>query len=415
MIFRSWLVDQKIRGVNVLADFRIGEYVQLAEQIIGKNELQRRRVKTFTRTYELLKRDLLEGCVIPPLILAVTESFGARNPGFQPLVDHCLARPENVEIHAEELESFVKSAINEEELIILDGLQRTHTLRQCMSETRGTDEGERFAQRTLRVEIYLGLRKLGLLYRMLTLNTGQVPMSFRHQIEIMYNDYLDTDQLPDGIRITRELEGARARGLGKYKYADVVDMFYSYTTGNPQSIDRPALVGQLKEIDFLQDFAPTDEDQGLLSLLRAYHAFTTHLSNRAPGWMYSPSELFDDTPDRPFGSDVATIFGKVQPMTGFGAECHRLIKQQSKYRNLSGIAEAITRCDFETEHPDTVLDQLIRILDDIARKAKKIGDAQRLFFQLAFRQLFLPESDSFCDLSKCWLAAQQQYELLYGG
>lgn len=38
------------------------------------------------------------------------------------------------------------------------------------------------------VEIYFKINRFGNLYRMLTLNTGQTPMSLRHQIEILYGN-----------------------------------------------------------------------------------------------------------------------------------------------------------------------------------------------------------------------------------
>ena len=50
-------------------------------------------------------------------------------------------------------------------------------------------------------------------------------MSFRHQLEILYNDYIDSKNLGHGIEVLREVDERRARGAGKYKFSDVVDMF----------------------------------------------------------------------------------------------------------------------------------------------------------------------------------------------
>lgn len=79
-------------------------------------------------------------------------------------------------------------------MIILDGLQRTYTILDLESELVKEHDDEtldRVLNNSIRVEIYLGINKIGILYRMLTLNTGQTPMSIRHQIEILYSDYLD--------------------------------------------------------------------------------------------------------------------------------------------------------------------------------------------------------------------------------
>lgn len=71
--FNSWLIDRKIRAVNVGVDIPLGEYSELAGALLRKNELQRRRIASAGKVYELLRRDLLQGCVMPPIILAVSE------------------------------------------------------------------------------------------------------------------------------------------------------------------------------------------------------------------------------------------------------------------------------------------------------------------------------------------------------
>lgn len=413
MNYRRWIVDQKVRGLNVSADMTIGEYYDLSQQIMDKNQLQRKRVGGSSRTYELLRRDLIEGCVVPPLILAVTEAFHAQKTDIGDAIQACLDDPHSVEQHRTILEQFIDLAAKQSEMLILDGLQRTFTIRQCIDDAQKSDQLDHFRRRPLRVEIYIGLRKLGLLYRMMTLNTGQTPMSFRHQIEIMYQDYLDADNLPEGMTVIREVEGARARGLGKYKYQDVVDMFYAFTTGNPQSIDRPALVAQLKELDFLEDFQPEEEGQDLLRLLTVYHRFVLRINSLAGTWHFDPAATsIGSDVARPFGTDIVSIFGKVQAMTGFGAEAHRLIREQHKYGGLDALELRLGELAFGSD-AEEALNMLVQILDQIAQKAKKIGDAQRAYFQLAFRKLFHPESEAFLDLSQCWLAAQEQYETMY--
>lgn len=58
----------------------------------------------------------------------------------------------------------------------------------------------------LRLEVYVNINKFGVLYRMLTLNTGQTPMSVRHQIEMLYSDMLDKEI--NGVKLITEVEGA---------------------------------------------------------------------------------------------------------------------------------------------------------------------------------------------------------------
>lgn len=415
MHFHDWIIDRKVRGINVSATTTIGDYAELAGDIIKRNEFQRRRISTFGKTYELLRRDLLDGCVMPPLILAVTESYADNNRLLQQVIDECLKDMRVEEASVNKLKQHIDEAFNAKELMILDGLQRTHTIIQCLEDAKNQGETAlaEFRQKKLRIEVYVGLHKLGLLYRMLTLNTGQTPMSFRHQIEIMYHDYLDSDNLPDGIRVVREVEGGRARGARAYKYQDVVDMFYAYTTGNPKSIDRPALVGQLKELDFLDGYRPEKNDEDMSVLLQTYHRFIERIENTSSNWRLDDSVAIkgDVNVDRPFGTDIGSLFGKVQPMTAFGAECHRLLENEH-YQSLDAIQQAISSASFRSEIPEVAMLRLVTILDEIANKAKRIGDAQRVYFQYAFRHLLTPNTDAFQDLARCWLDAQQTYEIM---
>jgi hypothetical protein len=319
------------------------------------------------------------------------------------------------------LSEFVGDAIHRRQLLILDGLQRTHTILQSIQDATVSGHRDGFLETKIRAEVYLGLSKMGILYRMLTLNTGQTPMSFRHQIEILYHDFIDREDLPGGIRVTREVDEARARGLGNYKYQDVVDMLYAFTTGTPKSLDKQALVAELREIDFLEGYRPGQED--LLALLASYNGLILRIDEQSGHWrlqqpVQDAEALEDDQPrerllvERPFGTNVPSIFGKVQPMTGFGAEVKRLIAIK-KIGSIADIQALIDRCTFKDDDANDGLEGLVLILNQIALTAKRIGDAQRLYFQLCFRHLLNEEAESFGDLSACWLTAQETYNMLY--
>lgn len=409
MEFGSLLVDRKIMGVNIGADLSVDEYISFADGILERNEFQRRRVKGSGRTYELLRKDLVQGCVIPPIILAVTERYG---DDLSEVVKRVLDQG-TTDADRDQLEEFVLHAASDGELLILDGLQRTLTIRDVLTKSEGefTDEQlENFRNQKIRIEVYLGLSKPGILYRMLTLNTGQTPMSFRHQLEILYADYIDHKDLPDNIAVVREIDDKRARGLGRYKFSDVVDMFYAYSTGTPMPYDRQALVGELREMKFLEQYRFTQGKDDMKSLLEHFNRLVARIDDQSDGWSFDND--FSPGVERPFGNSVVSILARSQPMSGFGAECKRLLEKGS-ISTLHDLGDRISGLHF-SGHPNEALSQLITILDHIGKRAKRIGDAQRVYFQLAFRALLLPENNTYQDLSGCWLAAQETYELQYG-
>ena len=323
MRFSSHLIDKKIMGINVGVEMTVEEYLQLAPSVIAKNEYQRKKVKSAGKTYDLLRKDLLNGCIMPPIILAVTDAYGTV---LDQLVNDIIAK-NDPKTDWGQIDDFVSKAISEKEILILDGLQRSLTLLGISeNEDLLSENLSDFYGHTIRAEVYVGLSKTGILYRMLTLNTGQTPMSFRHQLEILYFDYIDNSDLPDGIEVLKEVEEKRARGSGRYKYTDVIDMFYAYSTGSAMPYDKQALVGQLREMDFLDSYSYHEGSDEMKSLLRNYHSLATKIQDLSGDWNYNPD---DDDPDRlprPFGSNVVSIFARTQPMSGFGAEIKRLQK-----------------------------------------------------------------------------------------
>ncbi len=187
----SDLHDNRINARNLLTELTIGEYLGLARDILHKNEFQRRRVRSASSVYSLLREDLERGCIIPPIVLALTSDL--------------TAAPPEVDAFAE----FVTQ--NKAHLVILDGLQRTYTIMDLVDGLEAKADGdnlERVLAQKIRAEFYIGLNRLGILYRMLTLNTGQTPMSLRQQIEILYLDYA---QVPvQGIELLCETDDRRA-------------------------------------------------------------------------------------------------------------------------------------------------------------------------------------------------------------
>jgi hypothetical protein len=402
------LIDKKIMGINVSAEMTHNEYFKFARDIIENNDLQRSQVRSEGKPYELLRRDLAAGCVIPPIILAVSEDTDGK---LKKIVSEVI-QSNNVHDRIGDIEREINRAIQDGRILILDGLQRTHTMLSVLADLSSPERKEeldQFLSRTLRFEIYLGLSKQGILYRMLTLNTGQTPMSFRHQLEILYHDYLEGRNLPSGIEIVREVDQSKARGISKYKFSDVVELFYAFSTGNPLPYDKQALISSLREMSFLESYQYRADKDSMSELLACYNNFAKHIFEKSKNWSFDP----DRTPEisRPFGANVAAIFAKTQPMAAFGAECESLLKK-GVYSSISEISEQAEKLAF-AKNPHESLDQLVLILNQIGGKAKKIGDAQRYYFQLAFRELLLPDATHHLDLSYAWAGAQEKYEMLY--
>lgn len=172
-------------------------------QLIDKLDLQRNLQKS--KLYERLSRDMVKGCVMPPLTIAFLSAEASQQHD------------------KEHYESFVNKNIDR--AFVLDGIQRLNTLKRTFD-----NYGERLnLEQPLFLDIIICESKDKLLYRMITLNNGQKPMSARHQIEILAEHFLGGNDIP--IRIQTEKQKLQAKPARAFHKADIVKAYIAFITG----------------------------------------------------------------------------------------------------------------------------------------------------------------------------------------
>src|SRR6185503_17459756 len=254
-----------------------------------------------------------------------------------------------------------------------------------------------------RFEFYLGIDKIGILYRMLTLNTGQTPMSLRHQIEILYSDYLSHSI--HGIKLLREVDELIPTKIGEYKFQDIIEGFTSYLMKDYLIFDRSDILDNIKSLEKL-----SSENQGLdifEKLLLLYHNYLIEINNLSADWTFDPDTLDLQLSGTPFGNNAISIFNRSQMITGLGAAVS-FLKSNNSITGFDFVIEDIKSLFFSKSVTST-FNNLLTKLDDIRKNATKIGNAQRAYFYYFFRELFNPMGDSYRDLSESVDIAFQKY------
>lgn len=379
----SRIQDHRINSLNLYVETTFREYLSFAPKIITNNDLQRKRVKTSKTVYSLLKTDLQRGCVIPPLVLAITNS------------DLLSADPDDNEKLGEAILPFILE--HPQDVLILDGLQRTFTLMDADFDMKqkGDETYNRFLDYKLRLEIYLNINKFGVLYRMLTLNTGQTPMSARHQLEMLYSDMLNTQI--NGLKLVSDTDGSADPANNEFLFKNAVEGFHSYMNRNELPIDRQEL---LENIKMLENMARESIENDLFrQFLECYALVFDALRVITADHVLTREELAEyEIGESPFGLSVCKIFSTSQALTGFGAAIGRMKDRAIiSLDDIPSIATALRSKYGDQIYIEWVLELLLRF-DLIKREAKKIGNAQRMFFQYFFRELFNREGDSYLDL-----------------
>ena len=376
----SKVKDGRINAVNILLDMNIREYLEVAGNIIKNNEFQRKRVKNSSTVYALLKKDLRSNCTMPPIVLAIKAEK----------MNHLL-NPYDVD------EEQIKSLFKPENLIILDGLQRTYTILDLVDELKKENNIEvlnNVLDNSIRIEIYLGINKIGILYRMLTLNTGQTPMSIRHQIEMLYSDYAENSI--GEVRLLKETDSKSVKRIGEYQFRDVIEGFNSYLDRDELGISRNEL---LENIQNLEKLALENGTSDLFKdYILSYNDLIKKIDSFDIGWEVRKSEL---DINGVFGRSVLLIFTKSQVLSGFGAAIGKL-KDSKVIDGFETIKHNVNNIKLSSDINctlDSVMINLLTKLDNIKNRAKKIGVEQRMFFTYFFRELFNHNSDSYLDIN----------------
>lgn len=366
--------DFRIKAKNFLVEMSLKEFYLLSKDILHNNEYQRKRVGSSNTVYSLLKDDLKKGCLIPPIVLAYPEEVNdARN-----------------------LISGIQE--NKNKIVILDGLQRSYTIRDLFAES---DSSNHFENNKLRVEIYTGINRIGILYRMLTLNTGQTRMSTRHQIEIIYSDYL-INNISDDIKLLTDIDNNNDAytHLGVYKYRDVIEGFTSYIERDYLTLERTDILDSIKNLENLV----SPENNALFEdFITVYTKFIGQLYNNFPTKI-NTEEL--NLKGAAFGEDVISIFNKSQSLTGFGCTIGKLIDFGSNIKSIKDLNDIIPII----KDIDEGLSMLLVYLDKVRNQAKKIGNDQRLYFHLFYKSLFDSASDGYASIKNSAKEAYNQYQ-----
>jgi len=245
--------DQVISSIVLLGDttykYALNNILPLANRFDSQRKIMD------TKFYERLKRDIIRGCMMPPITIAFVH-----NPA--DFVD---------KIDINELQRFVNDHINEG--YILDGLQRINTL------NRASNDPSFPADRPILLNIIIAENEDKLLYRMITLNNGQKPMSPRHQIEILTQELFDFADYPN-LSVQTEKEKSLTSIKDSYSVADISKAYLAFITEavhidnnkfTEEKMDQ-ILVGKIMDTDIT---SVNVEFKDILSLINTYQSSST--------------------------------------------------------------------------------------------------------------------------------------------
>lgn len=208
--------DKVINSDFIIGASNYNYALQNLAPLIDKLEIQRKLQES--AIYKRLKKDIISGCVMPP----ITVAFIDENRNF------------STEIEAQD---YIISNISN--AFILDGIQRLNILKQISAQL----EADLIENSLIALNILICPSMDKLLYRMVTLNNGQKPMTPAHQIEILTSSDLNFNELARKVRT--EKEGYSKESLNK---SDLVKAYIAFLSCSVNIDNQKIIQSKLDEL-----------------------------------------------------------------------------------------------------------------------------------------------------------------------
>lgn len=390
------LIDKKLKCISIMKKIKIDDYLKLVENayknrggISGQREALKQKTAISIRNRMIA--DIKEGTILPPIVVGI-------------VIDEVKYKKlESKEINFEELEI----EKNAELLSIIDGMQRTTALMKACSENDSVGE------RGLRVEYWISDNNNSLLYRMLVLNTGQVPWNVRRQIEVIFSGIIkEIKNKVDCIAVLQIEDSARRKKGGQYQASELVELFLAFGARTWKVNTKEKLTDEFTRHDFLQSSGEIDLIDMFCEILKCMAEIDILLDEK-----YKISEAKEEVEIEINQNDKfkngKDLFASQPARIGFVAAAgEKIIGRPGEERSAEKIkcAKNDFLQTFETikeSIEEKKAEELIEYIDfstlnqKMERRTTKVGDYERELFYEAFK-VAVDEKGKMDNLGICW-------------
>lgn len=381
--------DRRTDCYSALGKMTTGEYLGLvrgAHAQRGGITGQREVLKTTTakRIRERMIADIRAGAVLPPVVIGV-------------IVDESVVD----EISAEtslEITAFLDS-ISRYELTIIDGMQRTAALIEACEIDVSIESRE------MRVEFWVARSVRSLVYRMLVLNTGQVPWTLARQLSVVYAPLLEEikKEVVGIDRIFSPDKPGRRVASAQFSSDALVELYLAFSLRKTNVDTKETLSEEFSRLDFVDNLADTGFQHhfySALSLLVELDKAFDRYDNGNSGRFSRGKEVFGSQPAR-IGFMVATaqyVLGR--PGLDRAIE-ERSTRMETVVGHGTAMVESLNRLNPSEVGDFLRLDVLSEILD---KKVGQVGRYERSVFVEAFKVL-IEDAFEMPNMEPCWRAS----------
>lgn len=387
-----FLEDKRVQCLSGLGQIDVREYLVLVNQVYresGGIPGQRAPLKTKTGI-NIRKRmidDIRRGAILPPIVIGAVVGADVFEQARE-----CKSNDEFAGL---------LRGLSTASLSIIDGMQRTTALESAINDV---DPGS--VSPFIRVDLWLATSLDSLVYRMLVLNTGQVPWDIKRQLETIYKQVLQViEKDVPSIAVFNIDEKERRSGAGQYRSTRIVELFLAFTSRKPHI--------ELKE-KVAEDFARMDATEATANEL-TLPAFVETMKllaqlDEALAKTSIPVELVSEGTRFKEGKDIFTsapasiafAAAASQHLLGMPGYPFEFADMELRMQSLRASVESISKkIDDSTAKADFV--DFLTLNEKVSARSGRIGEYEREFFLRAFQHMFA-HADGLKNLTPCWSA-----------
>ena len=353
-------------GITTIQDYI--KYIEDIYKIKGGIEGQRDALRT-SSAIKIRKRmveDIVKGTVLPPVVLGLLLSH-------EDFIKINTAEP-NKDVILE-----ILSNASDENISLIDGMQRTTAIIEAFKMS------EDIANNDLRVEIWIVENLNNLMYRMLVLNTGQVPWTIRRQLEVVYGSLLKTikNSVPE-IEIYAIDDSKYRTDGGQYQGESIIELFIVFGSRKEKVNIKERVAEEFTRLDFIESTDKSDLLSMFIRCLQIMYKVDKAFTRFESGKFAEGKDLFKSQPARiGFMAALAIeIFGRPGNDRGEEAQLKILNRIENEVDDFIALVDKLTKEELEAFLALNILNEC---LND--HNPSKVGDFERTFFKEAFYAL----------------------------
>lgn len=385
---------------SLILETSISQYLELINSAYAnKGGLQQQRPPLKTASARDIRKrmvsDICEGAILPPVVIGVIVEDGISGNTY-------LKDPT-----AESIMKYVTS-LDRESITIIDGMQRTTAILEAV------DMKDSILSSSVRVEFWFADSVSPLIYRMLILNTGQIPWDITRQLDTIYSPLLkELKGSVENMDVFTKDDNSRRSNPGQYQSSQIIELYMIFSSREvdvdiknklQSDFSRLNVIEASEHSEFIHSF------KRVLKLLVDFDRIFSHVTSQIAekyfisqeqlisGWkVKSGQDIFKSAPARAgfIGATAEYIFDEA----GFDVNWEDV---PSKVNELEhSLNKLLNKLNNLGEEELTIFLSLDILNEKLAVKSGKIGEYERSLYLASFRSL-IRNSNRLPNLRPCW-------------